>query len=283
MDKNGRYGAYDVIAAFAELSEIDWSKSRFGIEEGDIVYIYVGAPYSRIMFKTICTNQMVDKNDIIDDTKFWITEDQFDIDNQYVRLKLISNYDTDELSLNRLNKLGFIKKRIQGAYKSINYPELFSYIDRIKLNIDYVNEAYTVPSISETEKEILAKARIGQGIYRDNLLNKHESRCMLCGLQYKGLLIASHIKEWSEANNEERVDCNNGLLLCTLHDSLFDKHLITFDDNGKIMISTRLNTKDRALCNITEESKIEMESRIAKYMAYHRNKFLEDKISKNKV
>lgn len=89
-------GTYDVIAAFAELSEIDWSKSRFGIEEGDIVYIYVGAPYNRIMFKTICTNQMVDKNDIIDDTKFWITEDQFDIDNQYVRLKLISNYDTDE-------------------------------------------------------------------------------------------------------------------------------------------------------------------------------------------
>lgn len=432
-------GTYDVISAFAELSEIDWSKSKFSIEKGDIVYIYVGAPYSRIMFKTICTNQLVDKKDIINDEKFWITEDQSDINNQYVRLKLMMSYDTDELSLKRLNDLGFIKQRIQGAYKSINYPELFNYIGRISsememqdenkvlkvgaadmtfhtitealnycfnarinytyqrgtypqkkdtwkyymawfpnfayedngslitgsksldsnwynkinedgteiyeynygvtkdkyerevdfyrlvfgrnrkedykflgvyrmissfeegknyacrryervsetfdtstilnkpsfhLNIDYINEVYIVPSISETEKEILAKSRIGQGIYRDSLLSKYNGKCMLCGLQYKGLLIASHIKEWSEANNDERVDVNNGLLLCTLHDTLFDKHLITFDDNGKIMISPKLNIEDRALCNITEESKIKMEPGIAKYMEYHRNKFM---------
>lgn len=440
-------GTYDVISAFAELSEIDWSKSRFCIEKGDIVYIYVGAPYSRIMFKTICTNQLVNKNDIIDDTKFWIAEDQFNKNNQYVRLKLISSYNTDELSLNRLIQLGLVKKRIQGAYKSINYPELFSYIDRInsnielqnknkilrvgnpdmsfhtitealnycfnaninytyqratypqrknvweyymawflnfayedngtlmagsktlnsnwynrinddgteiyeenygldkdsyeqevdfyrlvfgrnrkedykflgvfrmtssfeesknyacrryervsdtfdtstilnkpgfQLNVDYVNEVYTVSNISETEKDILAKARIGQGIYRENLISKHDGRCMLCGLQYKGLLIASHIKEWSEADDEERVDVNNGLLLCSLHDSLFDKHLITFDDNGKIMISTKLDSKDRVLCNITEDTKIKMNPGIAKYMVYHRNKFLKkSKLYKN--
>ena len=131
--------------------------------------------------------------------------------------------------------------------------------------------------IAETEKEILAKARIGQGLYRENLINKHSGRCMLCGLRYKGLLIASHIKEWSKANNEERVDVNNGLLLCTLHDSLFDKHLISFDEEGKILISSKLNAHDADLCNISVKSKIQITPEIEKYMKYHRDVFMNEK------
>lgn len=41
---------YDVISAFSDINEIDWRKSGFNIKTGDIVYIYVGKPYSRIMY-----------------------------------------------------------------------------------------------------------------------------------------------------------------------------------------------------------------------------------------
>lgn len=47
--------------------------------------------------------------------------------------------------------------------------------------------------LSETEKERLVKTRIGQGVFRDRLLSKF-SKCALCGVTDRRILIASHIK-----------------------------------------------------------------------------------------
>ncbi|WP_438404322.1 HNH endonuclease [Aeromonas hydrophila] len=51
----------------------------------------------------------------------------------------------------------------------------------------------------------------------------------------KALLIASHIKPWSESNNAERLDGNNGLLLSPHIDKLFDRGWITFTDAGDLL------------------------------------------------
>ena len=121
--------------------------------------------------------------------------------------------------------------------------------------------------------------RIVFGKYlRENLLNKYKCKCMLCGLGYKELLIASHIKAWSISSNEERLDVNNGLLLCSLHDSLFDKHLISFDEEGGVIISNKLDAKNRALCNISEKVCIILSPEMEKYMKFHRDVFIEKDI-----
>ena len=68
---------YDVISAFSDLNEIDWRKSGFNIKTGDIVYIYVGKPYSRIMYKTICILDSVDaEKKFIEDNKYWVEENK---------------------------------------------------------------------------------------------------------------------------------------------------------------------------------------------------------------
>ncbi|HHQ4786468.1 HNH endonuclease [Aeromonas hydrophila] len=51
----------------------------------------------------------------------------------------------------------------------------------------------------------------------------------------KDLLIASHIKPWSESDNAERLDGNNGLLLSPHIDKLFDRGCITFTDAGDLL------------------------------------------------
>jgi predicted restriction endonuclease len=39
----------------------------------------------------------------------------------------------------------------------------------------------------------------------------------------------------------EKADCENGLLLCSLHDKLFDRYLISFDFNtGKLIYAEPL-------------------------------------------
>ena len=57
---------------------------------------------------------------------------------------------------------------------------------------------------------------------------------------------------------------NNGRLL-------FDKGLISFDDNGKILISRELGEEEKALVNINEDSCIDINSQKQKdYLKYHR-------------
>ncbi len=49
--------------------------------------------------------------------------------------------------------------------------------------------------ISNTEKEMIIKSRIGQGIFRDRIIQKYE-HCIITGINDNRLLLASHIKPW---------------------------------------------------------------------------------------
>ncbi|KHN59089.1 HNH endonuclease signature motif containing protein [Aeromonas hydrophila] len=52
------------------------------------------------------------------------------------------------------------------------------------------------------------------------------------GVSNKALLIASHIKPWSESDNAERLDGHNGLLPSPHIYKLFDHGRITFTNAG---------------------------------------------------
>lgn len=98
--------------------------------------------------------------------------------------------------------------------------------------------------ITETEKKQLVKARIGQGDFRDRIITKYDSKCIVTGISDQRLLIASHIKPWAVCNNEERLSAENGLLLSPLYDKLFDCGLMTFSKDGRLHLSSRLNPQD---------------------------------------
>lgn len=126
-------------------------------------------------------------------------------------------------------------------------------------------------TLSDTEKEAIIKQRVGQGVFKRKLL-KNNYGCIICGLKDERFLIASHIKPWHDSNAIERLDENNGFLLCSHHDALFDKNLITFSDSGKIIISNTLDERTRALLNINEDIKIALNSKQREYLQWHREK-----------
>ena len=68
---------------------------------------------------------------------------------------------------------------------------------------------------------------------------------------------------------------NNTLLLCETHDKLFDRHYISFDINGKIMISENIRKEDYKKLNINENIGIKLNEKKEKYMKEHRKKFIE--------
>lgn len=127
----------------------------------------------------------------------------------------------------------------------------------------------------DTEAERLVVQRIGQDIFRGALMDLWFRRCAVTGLDQPELLRASHMKPWKDcANDAERLDPYNGLLLAAHWDAAFDRGLVTFEDNGMIRLSPSLTLSARSLL-ISSPS---WSPRIADlradhlpYLAHHRN------------
>ena len=141
------------------------------------------------------------------------------------------------------------------------------------LEMENIEKIEDLEKISITEKESIIKSRIGHSKLKELLLNNIKE-CQLCNIKKEELLIASHIKPWSKSNSQERLDLNNVLLLCPLHDSLFDKGFISFSDDGKIIISNVLSEKDILSLNLSEDLRINLKEEQKKYMKYHRENIL---------
>lgn len=119
------------------------------------------------------------------------------------------------------------------------------------------------------DREAVVKVRVNQDVFRKILLDKY-SKCCLCNVNKKDFLIASHIKPWSKCEPNEKLDVNNGLLLCPNHDRLFDGGWISFDEQGKILISKEIEDINKKLMNINDLMTIKITDDNEKYMEYHR-------------
>lgn len=116
-----------------------------------------------------------------------------------------------------------------------------------------------------------------QLIFKERLKREMGAKCCLCGMKNEQLLIASHIKDASKCIITEKADNNNGLLLCPIHDKLFDLSLISFDfQTGKILISNKISQRDRELCNIDSNLKLSddlLTTSRMQYLIWHNNEF----------
>lgn len=132
-----------------------------------------------------------------------------------------------------------------------------------------IEEEISSLNIEGASKKAIINARVNQGVFRDLLLARY-NKCCLCGVQNHTLLLASHIKPWAESEPKEKLDVDNGFLMCPNHDKLFDKGYITFDDDGKIIISDRLTENDRVILNVNSKMHIELTEGNQKYLKFHR-------------
>ena len=91
----------------------------------------------------------------------------------------------------------------------------------------------------------------------------------------KRLLVASHIKPWRDATNDERLDGNNGFLMSPHVDKLFDRGWISFADDGRILIGDRNIRSILSTWAIDGNKRVGTFSKYQKgYLEYHRDKVL---------
>ncbi len=159
--------------------------------------------------------------------------------------------------------------------KTIEQSKINSQIKSIDIYEDALKEE-TI--LSNEEKRALVKIRTNQGFFREKLLKKFNYKCPLTGFENEAALIASHIKPWSKCKNQiEKLDQDNGILLNSLADKLFDKGLITFDDDGRIIYSKQMSNNDilifeKQLKNQECFLKMFITSKMIKYLKFHRAK-----------
>ena len=131
-------------------------------------------------------------------------------------------------------------------------------------------------SLADTESETVTSERSGQQLYRTRLEEIWGGRCAVTGVGVPEVLRASHAKPWKDCETgNERLDGYNGFLLSANLDALFDKFLISFADDGKILISPYLKAEELKALGVTPEMKLRfVDSRHLPYLEYQRNQFL---------
>ena len=122
-----------------------------------------------------------------------------------------------------------------------------------------------------TSRKGLVTSRVGQGYYRQALLNRFNFCCAVTGANKEDLLVASHIVPWSESNDQERLDIDNGILLSPTYDALFDRHLISFSEDGRILVSSKLANELLSQLGVTGEEQIVLHDGMKQYLQRHRD------------
>ena len=145
--------------------------------------------------------------------------------------------------------------------------ELFEPTAQELLNI---NEDLRFSQEPPPVKIALAKARVGQGSYRQRMLEVWGRRCAMTGCPVGAVLIASHAQPWSLCETAQQcLDEYNGLLLTANLDRLFDQGLIAFADDGAVIIR-----RDIGIDALVPADRLRfVHPRHVHYLAWHRNHF----------
>lgn len=139
--------------------------------------------------------------------------------------------------------------------------------------LEDLHEIEGTSAIPETQRLQLAKARIGQGLFR-KLVMLDDPRCRVTGVEDSRVLIASHIKPWRDSTNQERLNGSNGIMLSPHVDALFDKHLLTFEEDGRMLVHSSLPRDVLDRWSIQPDKRVEKFSpEQSAFLSHHRELF----------
>lgn len=136
-----------------------------------------------------------------------------------------------------------------------------------------LHEIEAFVAVPETQRIQLSRARVGQGLFRKQVMLL-DPRCRVTGVDDPRLLIASHIKPWRDSSNEERLNGNNGIMLSPHIDALFDAHLISFEDDGGMLVHPTLPEDVLNRWSLRRDTRVErFQPGQTRFLDHHRHLF----------
>ena len=197
----------------------------------------------------------------------WAAEENL-VDQSLLELSTTASFLQVAEGIRKLPIYGDRNTKGKGMYNAAlnNYLDYLADITRSVIEDD-ISELIEDQNLSATEKATLVNIRIGQGQFRKGLVD-YWGACAVTGYVDTRLLVASHIKPWSQSANAERLDPFNGLLLLPNLDKAFDLGYISFGASGDIWVSDDLEHMDAF--GINNAMQVSLCEEHQGYMAYHR-------------
>ncbi len=116
--------------------------------------------------------------------------------------------------------------------KSLNAVEL-------KNQRAFLEEGIKLTSQEGRDAICRVKTRLNQDIFRKMILHFYKGVCCVTGLDVPDVLQASHISSWDE-DEKNRLNPENGLCLSATYHAAFDRYLISFDEDYRMVLSKDL-------------------------------------------
>lgn len=137
--------------------------------------------------------------------------------------------ERQQLMIDRFNQATDAKK-FASDWEKLDLPHYQLLLDNDKIKIN-----------SAKGKEVIKEVKIRQNqyVFRKIILLNYQSSCCLTGLPIPEILRASHISSWS-GDEVNRLNPENGLCLSATYDAAFDRHLISFDDDYRLILAPAL-------------------------------------------
>jgi hypothetical protein len=127
----------------------------------------------------------------------------------------------------------------------------------------------TYETLDRATRQAIIDSRMGQGSFRSALV-EYWNGCAVTGCQAIELLHSSHIKPWKTSTNTERLDPYNGLLLLPNLQTAFQQGFITFQNDGTILISSRLTEEAQLQLGLNHTLRLRfLESPHLPYLQFH--------------
>lgn len=177
------------------------------------------------------------------------------------------------------------RSQANGLVEWLLYQEVCEAIADLRWNTAFLRpdplsdiEAATSELVGLTEptRQALVEARLGQGPFRAVTMQRWGS-CSVTGCSVLEALHASHIKSWRDSTNTERLDPDNGLLLlATLH-ALFDAGLISFSEQGALLVAARVPKAKWPELGLKPQMRLRKQfAGSRRYLSWHRRKIFID-------
>ncbi len=156
-----------------------------------------------------------------------------------------------------------------GCLEETNKPSNFIY----KIPVLSENHgAQNLKSKTKTKASKVITNKEAKGQFKQQVFMDWNGKCAVTSLSDPNLLSFAYIKPWGRCSHKERYDSCNGLLLLPNLKHLLNRGFISFDDNGKILISDQLSQINQDILNInTDMCLYKIDSKLKKYLNFHRS------------
>lgn len=187
--------------------------------------------------------------------------------------------DLEQYFLKFAGKLGITPHNVVRSYWIS--PEINDWLEANPIDgradplVDFfVSEIEADKTLASTTRKALIQARVGQGLFRRNVIKTYK-RCLVTEVEQERLLVASHIKPWKDCYKvpAECLSADNALLLTPTWDAMFDKGFISFTDNGELMVSDRVEKPTKTALGIPNYMIVSLTPGQRRFMKFHRQEF----------